>query len=96
MSLVIYALWDKIPTLNMEFHLANLITGITFGVYHITAYANEISASAIMSVSSTFITAILVGIVAGYLVRWRKSLIASIGLHMCLNALLFLGFIIVT
>ena len=56
MSLVIYALWDKIPTLNINFHLANLITGIAFGVYHINAYAKEITASAIMSVSATFMS----------------------------------------
>ncbi len=96
MSLAVYAWWDKIPTLNMNFHVANIITGIGFGLYHIKVYAGEISASAIMSVSSTFITAIIVGIIAGYLVRWRKSLAAGIGLHMCLNALLYLGFVIVT
>ena len=96
MSLAVYALWDKISTLNMDFHIANIITAVGFGMYHIMIYAGEISASAIMSVSSTFITAILVGVFAGYLVRWRKSLMAGIGLHMCLNALLYLGFVIVT
>ena len=95
MSLVIYALWDKIPTLGLNFHIANIIKSVIFGVYHIKAYAGEISTSAIMSVSSTFITAIVVGILAGYLVKWRKSLTASIGLHMCLNALLLLGLVIV-
>lgn len=79
--------------LTISFNIAplisNVIQALFFSFYHIQVYANEISASAILSVQSAFIAAFIAGILFEYIYLWRKSFLAPVGAHMAYNAIKF-------
>ena len=74
---------------NVSHIISNLVQAGLFAVYHINVYAGQVSTQAILSVSTTFITAFLAGLFFEYIYIWRKSFIAPVGAHMAYNAILF-------
>lgn len=75
---------------GLSFWIANAIQAGLFSIYHITAYAGVIETSAILSVSGSFVAAIIFGLLAGYLVK-RYGLAASIAAHAVVNFVLLTG-----
>lgn len=94
-ALIVCILWKKIPSLNLPFWISAIISSIIFSIYHIRVYSGVIELSAILSVSSAFISAFVVGVLACYLVKYQKSLMGAIVLHAVFNATIMFSQIVV-
>ena len=78
--------WKKIPLL-----LAGVISAVAFMIYHLTAYG------ASLAVAGAYLGALIFGLLAFFVTKWRNNLLPAIIMHSIFNSyLLFKMMVVIT
>jgi membrane protease YdiL (CAAX protease family) len=68
---------------------------VIFAIFHSAAYAGSFSLQSVASVSGALIGAGVFGVVAGFLILWRKSLLTPMIVHSMFNLYLVGKYLVV-
>jgi len=66
--------------LRLNFMTSNIFQAFIFSIFHFTAYSGSLTGS-----SGSFITAGIMALIFGFLVKYQNSLIGAISMHFVLN-----------